>query len=209
MQLNSTDNVVPRLDSALLARLEAQWAARGVPIVDHLAPGLTEDEMSEIMSPLGLRLPVEARAWWGWHDGVPWRPDGGPTPERALGPGLEYMPLRDAVEAYLMDRKIFTEVEGDPEPFRPAAYFPITRSSGPILCDCSVPDGALSPIYYAHTHDSQPEDMQRPGARSFGEMVSWWIDALAGGGWQWDSARAAWKRDYERLDSAHEVTGLL
>lgn len=122
-QLSSTDDIVPRLDSELLARLEAAWTAQSAPIVDHLAPGLTDDEMSEIVSPLRLRLPLEARAWWGWHDGVPWRGDGEATPERGLGPGLEYMPLRDAVKDYLLDRKIFSDVEGAPEPFRPAAYF--------------------------------------------------------------------------------------
>ena len=193
----------------MLAQLEAAWAAQGAPIVDHLAPGLTDGEMSEIMSALGLRLPVEARAWWGWHDGVLWRAGGAATPERALGPGLEYMPLRDAVEDYLLDRKVFSEVEGDPEPFRPAAYFPISRGSGPIRCDCSVPVGAPSPIYNAHTHDSHPENMQRPVARSFGEMVSWWIEALADGAWRWDAPSDSWHRHSERLPPARDLSGLV
>lgn len=197
------------LDSDLLTRLEAGWKNHAASIVDHLAPGLTDEEMSEITAPLGLSLPLEARAWWGWHDGVPWRPDGGATPERALGPGLEYMPLRDAVEGYLLDRRIFTEVEGDPEPFRPAAYFPITRSSGPILCDCSVPEGAPTPIYYTHTYESRLETMQRPVAASFGEMVTWWIEALADGSWRWDSARECWDLDLERLDPLRGASGLV
>lgn len=174
--------------------------------------------MDEITGPLGLRLPVEARAWWGWHDGVPQRIRGEPspesspgvyTPERALGPGTAYMPLRDAVEDYLMDRQIFAEVEGDPEPFRPAAYFPITRTSGPVLCDCSVPEGAPSPIYSTHTFESRIEDMQTPVVRSFGEMVGWWLDAMADGAWRWDRARGTWIVEAEKLDPARELTGLV
>jgi len=209
VQLSSIDDNVPLLGADLLARLEAAWAAQGAPALALLAPGLTDDEMSEIVSPLGLHLPLEARIWWGWHDGAHWRPNNERTPERALGPSLQYMPLRDAVEDYLMDRQIFREVEGDPEPFRPAAYFPITRGTGPILCDCSVSEGAPTPIYYAHTHDSTPENMQTPIVRSFGEMVSWWIDALEDGIWRWDSSRESWTYSSEASDAPREAGGLL
>ncbi|HYI99921.1 MAG TPA: hypothetical protein VEX36_09650 [Thermoleophilaceae bacterium] len=165
--------------------------------------------MDEITVPLGLCLPSEARVWWGWHDGAPWRSGGELTPERFIGPGREYMPLRDAVDAYLSDRQSFEEIEDDPEPFRPAAYFPITRSSGPILCDCSVAKGAPSPIYYTHAYGQPAEELQRPAARSFGEMVGWWIDALNDGAWQWDSTSERWSYFPERLDPARELSGLV
>lgn len=209
MQLSSIDADVPLLNADLLAQLGSGWAKQGAPIGDHLASGLSEDEMDSCVGPLGLRLPLEARVWWGWHDGVPWRPDGAATPERALGPGLQYKPLRESVEDYLLDRRIFAEVEGDPEPFRPASYFPITRGTGPILCDCSVPEGAPTPIYYTHTHDSHPKDLREPVARSFGEMVSWWIDALRDGSWRWNPQRGAWDRDDERVSRPRDLSGLV
>jgi hypothetical protein len=199
----------PLLTQGLLSQLADAWTAQGTPIAGRLAPGLSDDEMDELTAPLGLRLPVEARVWWGWHDGAPWRPGGELTPERSIGPGVEYMPLRDAVKDYLMDREIFAEIEGDPEPFRPAAYFPITRTSGPVLCDCSVAEGAPSPIYYTHTYGEPLEELERPAARSFGEMVGWWIDALNDGAWLWNPASGRWSYFLEKLDPARELTGLV
>jgi hypothetical protein len=209
MQLSHSNGNAPLLTLKLLTRLEEAWAAQGALIAGNDTPGLSDDEMDEITAALGLSLPLEARVWWGWHDGVPWRPSGEPTPERELGPGIQYLPLRDAVADYLMDRQIFTDLEGDAEPFRPAAYFPITRTSGPVLCDCSVPAGAPSPIYYTHTYGNPLEELAQPGARSFGEMVSWWIDALSDGIWRWDATREAWDYDWERLDPKRELSGLV
>jgi cell wall assembly regulator SMI1 len=197
------------LDADLLARLEEAWALQGASVVDQLAPGLTDEEMDEVTLPLGLRLPIEARVWWGTHDGVPKRPDGSLGPERAIGPGLQYLPLREAAEAYIEDRRIFGALEGDPEPFRPATLLPITRSTGPILCDCSLPEGAPSPIYYTHTFGSPDTDLKHPVARSFGEMVCWWVDALTDGSWWWDAARRTWMVDTAKIDPKREVSGLV
>lgn len=203
----------PTLDAALLARLEEAWAAQGAPIAGNRTPGLSDDEMDEITAPLGLSLPLEARVWWGWHDGVAAR-DGDGGPARRVGPMVDYWPLRFAVDRYLMERKIFAEVlEGedvsDLESDRPAHFFPITHTTGPVFCDCSVPEGAPSPIYRVHTHGNPEEELAQPRARSFGEMVSWWIDALADGIWRWNTIRQTWDYDWERLDPKRELTGLV
>jgi hypothetical protein len=202
----STDHLFLTPDS--LNRLASAWAAQGAPIADQLADGLTDQEIDALMAPLGLRLPAEARMWWGWHDGVPWRPSGGVTPERALGHGLQYLPLRDAVDQYLKEREVFSEVTGDPEPYRPASLFPITWRAGPIMCDCSVPEGEPTPIYFSGSHDARPEDFERPAARSFGEMVTWWIEAIEDGVWRWDSGLEAWAIHPDLLDPERR-TGLV
>jgi hypothetical protein len=160
-RLITGDNEVRVLDEALLARLEQAWAAQGAPIAGNSTPGLSNEEMDDMTEPLGLRLPIEARVWWGWHDGVAWRPNGELTPERWIGPVGEYLPLRDALDLYLEERKMFADVVGgDPEPCRPAAYLPITYSTGPVFCDCSVAENEPSPISHTHSH-AIPEDELR------------------------------------------------
>lgn len=62
----------PRLvDRELLEALEQRWRDQGAAISWHVQVGLPEEEMQAIVSPLGIRLPGEALAWWGGHDGVP------------------------------------------------------------------------------------------------------------------------------------------
>jgi hypothetical protein len=58
------------LTEHLLEELAERWRALRAPIADSLRPGLSDAEMDALVSPLGLRLPHEARVWWGWHDGT-------------------------------------------------------------------------------------------------------------------------------------------
>jgi cell wall assembly regulator SMI1 len=60
----------PLLTEDLLEHLAERWRALRAPIANSLRPGLSEAEMEALVDPLGLRLPTEARVWWGWHDGV-------------------------------------------------------------------------------------------------------------------------------------------
>jgi cell wall assembly regulator SMI1 len=59
-----------RLTEALLEDLAAQWRKHDAPIARRLAPGLSDAEMDALAAPLGLGVPPEARAWWGWHNGA-------------------------------------------------------------------------------------------------------------------------------------------
>lgn len=157
------------------------------------------------MAPLGLRLPAEARTWWAWHDGA--EPDPAAV-SRQLGPGQEYLSLREAVRLYQDEREMFTH-----DPFvrelRPADRFPIAYVSGPITCDCSVDEGAPTPIFHVHSHDYDIDGVRNPKAGSFGEMVTWWIEALEGGGWVWDRSGSHWTRNESRLDARHSASGLV
>jgi hypothetical protein len=66
----------------------------GAPIVDHLQPGLSDEQMDELTAPLGLSLPVEARRWWGWHDGVD-PASARIQADRMVGPLWRYQPLSE------------------------------------------------------------------------------------------------------------------
>jgi len=58
------------LTTDLLDRFEARLRGAGAPIVDAWAPGLTDAQIDELVRPLGIDLPKEARVWWRWHNGV-------------------------------------------------------------------------------------------------------------------------------------------
>lgn len=159
-----------------------------------------------ILEPLPLRLPLEARRWWGWHDGVA-LPREALAVERELGPYREFIPLAEAVKIYESEvSNAPAEAEEFPELAWGPQWIPVTRF-GAIACDCSGPDDAPTPIRdvdYHHTSD--------PGqivARSFGEMVSWWIDALRTGGWQYDASRREWDKHFELIPPERERTGLV
>lgn len=199
----------PMLSIELLLELEARWRSQGAPIADHLRPGLNDREIDEATRPLGLRLPTEARIWWGWHDGASLRPNTTSDTSRLLGPGREYLPLLDAVALYEQELEIFRSVGDDAELLRPTTRFPITYSSGPISCDCAIAEGDPTPIYHVHSHDYDIDGVTHPKARSFGEMVTWWIEALNDEIWKWDPSTGSWDYFYKRLHRQRGVSGLV
>lgn len=96
--------VLPRcLDQNLCEQLKQRWILQGAPLVEHLRAGLGVTEIDALTSPLGLRIPIEARRWWGWHDGA----GGGTDPLLGkLGPGREFLSLSQAVDEYEQRRRM-------------------------------------------------------------------------------------------------------
>lgn len=196
------------LDEVLLQRLEAAGRAQGAPIAGSLRAGISEREIDALTQPLGLRLPTEARRWWTWHDGATAPAPPAPAPSRLIGPGLAFLPLRDAIELYETERAMFTSEPAVAE-LRPANFFPISYSAGPMSCDCSVEPGAPSPIFHVHSHDYDIDGVRKPKAGSLGEVVSWWIDALSDGTWTWDQADGRWIRHVEHAAPERVASGLI
>lgn len=204
----------PLLDSTLLAALERRWRDQGWAAVAWLRPGLSDEELDAATTPLGLKLPPEARLWWSWHDGVA-LPDDVTRDQLVFGgPGFVYLSLSAAVRRYEMMRDIAkTLVESDPnamtqdELWHPQ-WFPVTVAAygAVVACDCGDPGAERTPI--------RPVDWasQLAGpikARSFGEMVTWWLDAIDQGAWWYEPAEERWNRDYTALDPRRELTRLV
>ena len=66
-----------------------------------------------------------------------------------------------------------------------------------MVCDCSVPEGAPTPIRQVDLEFFN--GAAEPAAPSLGTVVSWWIDALDRGAWTYNLALQRWEEDPSRL----------
>jgi cell wall assembly regulator SMI1 len=185
--------------------------------VNRLQPGLAEEQQDRMLAPLELRLPQEARLWWRWHDGVTLVR--APSIQRTIGPGFEYLPLAEAIVQYHRCRDAAREVASTPGQSPPVNnpdhwwaphWFPVTLTGygGVVACDCSVDDALRTPIRMVWW--AGRESYADPVTQSFGEMVSWWIDAMETGAWHFDTGHGEWQANHDLLaDRSRELTRLV
>jgi cell wall assembly regulator SMI1 len=193
----SSSALLPLLNMELLSAFEERLRSQGLPVDEWARPGLKIDEMEELLAPLGLTLPVEVSIWWQWHDGAT-----RPGRERVFGP-KELLSLGEAVDAYRQLRLIADDTaavwpEGDSDYLWDPAWLPIKGLQLPIVVDCSVPDGQPTPMRFIDWQDL--DGFSEPRAGSFGQMVSWWVEAIDCGAWRWNSERNQWDRHDEALE---------
>jgi hypothetical protein len=129
---------------------------------------------------------------------------------RELGPDLPFLPLEEAAALYRHAREQAIHVAGDRADYwwRPS-WFPITMRLGEIRCDCSGPQSAPAPIYWAYSHDHDAEGLTVPKVESFGTIVKWWIEALESGAWRYEVENHRWERHSELLSADRESSGLV
>lgn len=191
-----------------LQRLEELWAAQEAPLMEHLRPGLSDEQIDSQLRPLGLRLPTEAALWWGWHDGVP-----SGKPRDMGGSFFLFLTLADAVREYHSSRRVAetaARTADEVDRLWHPCWFPITNTGygAVIACDCSVAEEAATPIRAVHW--GHKEDSDVPVAESLGQMVAWWIEAIECGAWRYDTGLGRWQIDHQRLpDPSLELTRLV
>jgi hypothetical protein len=196
----------------LLERLEFLWRTQQAPVADRLQPGLSEAALDELTSPVGIRLPTEARMWWQWHNGA--APDLSLAARRELGPGFAFLPLEEAVVLVERLRTMAQQVwapEGQEAVdywWRPT-WFPITERRGAVRLDCAVPDGEPCPVYWAYSHDHDADGLTTPKVTSLGTMIGWWIEALENGAWRYNTENSRWQYHPELIDAERERSGLV
>jgi hypothetical protein len=192
----------PLLDLAMLYAYEERLRTQGLPVGRWLKPGLTDEEMDEIVAPLGLSLPTEGRVWWGWHDGetVEGR-------DKVIRPWRSFLSLAESVRVYRELRSMAEElVEPDIPPLDDADYrwnptwLPITGIQLPFVIDCSVAEGEPTPIRCIDWQDV--DGFFEPRAGSFGQMIIWWMSAIDSGAWRWNPERNQWDIRRELFEPA-------
>jgi cell wall assembly regulator SMI1 len=203
------NGTAPLLTEERLEALAARWREQGAPIADDLRPGLDNGALDDATVPLGLRLPTEARVLWGWHDGTE-----SSLTSHAIGLDLLFLSLGDAVARYRQEDAAAGVAVGDgspPEETWQATWFPVAaRGDGAVMaCDCSIPEGAPTPIRYVHW-DKSGSGSRVPVAPSLGTVAAWWIEAIDSGAWHYSPQRMRWEADPGRLSNPTlERTGLV
>lgn len=194
---------------ALLARLENHWIDQGAPILQHIRPGLTTGEISELLEPIGLRLPTEAHIWFQWHDGV----DLGPNLRRDTHIGNWFRPLSlsRAVEDRQRLRALADQFERDglsvAEHYWWPTWFPIGRKGNdPLVVDCSRDEGSPTPVW---TVDWEDVEFYHSRAGSLTRVVHMWVDLFDAGLYTYDSEAGEWAREWEAIPLELRRTGLV
>lgn len=192
----------PLLSRDLLNELEARLRAARAPVAERLQPGLSEAQIDELTTPLGLQLPYEAREWWMWRDGVAVSP-GGDASVRTLG-RFQLAPLAELVEHCLMVRELYADVEAENPGLElwSEAWFPVLRADTreDVVCDCSIQGRAPTPI---QAFDPEFLDEDKKEAPSFGTLVSWWVEALDEGVLRYDPRAGTWRTDRDAHRRLH------
>lgn len=183
----------------LLEQLAERWRTLRAPIANSLRSGLSDDEMDALVAPLGVRLPTEARVWWGWHDGTEID-----LLSHGIGNYIVPLQLAHAVEKYRELLQVAADVTADDETYEPhdfwrREWFPFAMPRrADLACDCSVAEGAPTPI--RHVEFELPAESQEPVAPSLGAVVSLWIEAIDSGAWTYNHNRPpGWVTHPERL----------
>jgi hypothetical protein len=162
------------LTPELLADYEQRLQAAGLVLPDILRPGLEDKEIDRRTETIGVRLPREAKVWYGWQDGT--EPTGF---QELLGVGIEVLSLNDAITRYREARE-FEQDHLRAEVWR-AEWFPIAAGTSLIACDCSVAPDHPSPVRALNF--SLDEEFAAPIVPSIGAMVELWIQAWDVGWW--------------------------
>lgn len=157
------------LASTDLEAYEHRLRNLGLEIADRLRPGLAAAEIDRRLQRVGIRVTDEVRIWFAWQDGFEH-----PEWDLEIAPGFVLFSLDQAIDWY-------QQLQADIADIWPASWFPIVRAYGTVLCDCTVPASAPTPI---HVID-QGSDLQ-PYARSLGELVEMWNRSWDIGAWTAD-----------------------
>jgi hypothetical protein len=76
-----------------------------------------------------------------------------------------------------------------------------------VACDCAVEPDAPVPILKGDPH--LVDEVGTVAARSFGEMVQWWIEALETGIWIYEPDHDRWERKPELISRELDLTRLI
>lgn len=199
-------SVIERLSTEQLEHLEQLLVEQKAPVVECLLSEAKSDVLVAVESFMNSSLPDELTLWWKWHNGTDVKPDE-PAVKASIGPFFEFLGAEEALKATKESRELAVEI--DPE--EPELYWRSTwlaiGTDGRVACDIAAsPDAPVSILDVDYHHTSKPGSV---AARSFGEMVRWWIEALESGAWRYDREHGRWERRPELVPPERERVGLV
>lgn len=129
-----------------LEKLVDIWESKGVPMRQHLRPGLTRVEIQAALTPLGLNPPEELYELYEWHDGV----DDYYKPALMFGEH-QFIPLNDAIKELQGTIEYYIPAMGDEYDASPdlAKCLPFgffDGSSYGVYCDPALVEGLQYPV---------------------------------------------------------------
>jgi hypothetical protein len=176
-----------RLTMQQLGELERLLVDQRAPIAEHFREPTTAEAIEELESSVGFPIPAELRLWWSWHDGAA---SDGTRRNATIGPWFFFFGSAEALAATEHMRKVVARLALEPdwgvEIAWKESWLAIT-DVGRVACECraSVDTASVIGVEIAPT---------KVGARSLGELVDWWIEALESGAWRYGRNRPLWDR---------------
>jgi hypothetical protein len=183
------------LTGEMLDAYVAALRAQGAPVVSHLRPGLSDGAIDEILAPVGLSFPEEARIWFRYRDGVD---RSVPTAHLRLAHLFWWAPLAECCAEYTRIRTIVREFESDDLGSAwPPFCFPFVVGGSTMAID--IAGTSTAPVHVLDLHDWENE-LRAPAYSTLGELVEAWTLALNAGGLGWDADKQWFFADDRRLD---------
>lgn len=193
---------IPRLRLEGLDHLEALLVGQGAVVVQRLRPPVSAEALAAVEDYLDLMVPAELRMWWDWHDGTDVKM-GERAAHGTIGPFFAPLSATQAIDVTGECRDgALEDAPHDPD-FLWKANWLAVWSYGKVACDCAVGVDAPVPILSVDYHH-----VDVPGtvvARSFGEVIGWWIEALECGAWRYDTGRDVWERREDLVPPEREA----
>jgi cell wall assembly regulator SMI1 len=182
---------------SMLDRLAEFWRDQGAPIAGRLRPGLTDAQLDLVQSRFDVELPVEARTWWGWHDGA----EPGPDPVQSyMTPHLIFLSAESSLAFASRFRAEFPDppAHEDLLPWR-RWWVPIAKAgSGAIVSlDCEDARAEQTPVVVRDWHSD--EEVPEPTVPSVSALVGLWLAAFERDMWRFDDRAGRWAYDWDRV----------
>lgn len=179
----------PLLGEPILQSFEATLLSTGAPISEMFLPGIDRKKQRKQTKALDLKLPIEAKVWWEWHDGAKTTRQ---VPFGAyFGPRFYALSVKEATHRYREELKSAKQIAGRESGFLwQRNWFPVASARGAVVCDCSVDADGPTPIRAIDHHGRSNLDV--PILPSMGALVELWIEAIEREFWKYDSAAGRW-----------------
>jgi hypothetical protein len=186
----------------LLRELDKSLEKARFPVRRLLNPGTSEERVRVSLANLGLVAPDELVTWFAWHDGRDRS-----EKARYFVPGFSLWPLTEVIASYEdpdYEPHGIEEWEWDPR----WLHFAGPNVGLAMRCDGNPADPPLVRNVASDSEfGTQPNQTSRQVV-SLCAPVTWWIDSLRHGWYQWQSDVGRWHSDETQQSPIRALRGM-